>query len=66
MSRAIALSACHDMILQLLRSQNPLMDRLSLLEEKVNLNSRKSSKPPSSDGRGRPPAFATVSDRCRR
>ncbi|WP_202428075.1 hypothetical protein [Malikia spinosa] len=32
--------ACHDMILDLLRSQNQLMERLSLLEERVNLNSR--------------------------
>ena len=47
--------ACHDMILQLLRSQNQLMERLSVLEEKANLNSRNSSKPPSSDGPGTPP-----------
>ena len=33
--------ACHDMILDLLRSQNQLMERLSLLEERVNLNSRR-------------------------
>lgn len=39
--------ACHDMILDLLRSQNQLMDRLSALEERVILNSRNSSKPPS-------------------
>jgi hypothetical protein len=48
--------ACHDMIRQLLQSQNQLMDRLSALEEKVHLNSRNSSKPPSSDGPGTPPA----------
>ena len=47
--------ACHDMILELLRSQNELMDRLSALEERVNLNSRNSSKPPSSDAPGTPP-----------
>lgn len=47
--------ACHDMIRQLLQSQNQLMDRLGVLEEKVNLNSRNSSKPPSSDGPGTPP-----------
>lgn len=47
--------ACHDLIRQLLQSQNQLMDRLSVLEEKVNLNSRNSSKPPSSDGPGTPP-----------
>lgn len=47
--------ACHDMILNLLRSQNQLMERLSALEERVNLNSRNSSKPPSSDGPGIPP-----------
>lgn len=47
--------ACHDMILDLLRSQNQLMDRLSALEERCNLNSRNSSKPPSSDGPGTPP-----------
>jgi transposase len=35
--------ACHELIEQ-------LMQRLSLLEERVNLNSRNSSKPPSSDG----------------
>jgi len=47
--------ACHDMILDLLRSQNQLMDRLNALEERVNLNSRNSSKPPSSDGPTTPP-----------
>lgn len=31
-----------------------LMDRLAALEERVNLNSRNSSKPPSSDGPGTP------------
>lgn len=40
--------ACHELIQQ-------LMQRLSVLEERVNLNSRNSSKPPSSDGPGTPP-----------
>jgi hypothetical protein len=35
--------ACHDLIEQLLQ-------RLDVLEERVNLNSRNSSKPPSSSG----------------
>ncbi len=39
--------ACHKLIHQ-------LMQRLSLLEERVNLNSRNSSKPPSSDGPATP------------
>jgi transposase len=39
---------CHDLIEQLLQ-------RLNVLEERVNLNSRNSSKPPSSDGPGTPP-----------
>jgi len=39
--------ACHDLIRQ-------LMQRLEELEERVNLNSRNSSKPPSSDGSGTP------------
>lgn len=39
--------ACHALIHQ-------LMQRLSLLEERVNLNSRNSSKPPSSDGPAAP------------
>lgn len=47
--------ACHDMIRQLQHSQNQLLDRLSALEEKVSLNSRNSSKPPSSDGPGTAP-----------
>lgn len=39
--------ACHGMI-------RHLMQRLEALEERVNLNSRNSSKPPSSDGPGTP------------
>jgi transposase len=38
---------CHELIHQ-------LMQRLSVLEERVNLNSRNSSKPPSSDGPATP------------
>ncbi len=38
---------CHDLIQQLLQ-------RLDVLEKRVNLNSRNSSKPPSSDGPGTP------------
>jgi hypothetical protein len=40
--------ACHDLIEQLLQ-------RLDVLEERVNLNSSSPSKPPSSDGLGTPP-----------
>lgn len=40
-------AACHELIGQ-------LMKRLSQLEERVNLNSRNSSKPPSSDGPATP------------
>ncbi|MBD3893994.1 IS66 family transposase [Hydrogenophaga sp.] len=40
---------CHELIHQ-------LMQRLSWLEERVSLNSRNSSKPPSSDGPATPPA----------
>jgi len=40
--------ACHELIQQLLQD-------LDFLRERVNLNSRKSSKPPSSAGLGTPP-----------
>jgi transposase len=40
--------ACHELIEQLLQD-------LDVLRERVNLNSRNSSKPPSSDGPGTPP-----------
>jgi hypothetical protein len=40
--------ACHELI-------ELLLQRLDVLEERVNLNSRNSSKPPSSDGPGTPP-----------
>ena len=41
---------CHNMIRQLQLSHVQVMQRLSELEERLKLNSRNSSKPPSSDG----------------
>lgn len=41
---------CHDLIRQLQVSHLQVMQRLSELEERLKLNSRNSSKPPSSDG----------------
>jgi transposase len=46
---------CHDLIRQLQVSHIQVMQRLSELEERLKLNSRNSSKPPSSDGPGTPP-----------
>ena len=46
---------CHDLIRQLQVSHLQVMQRLAELEERLKLNSRNSSKPPSSDGPGTPP-----------
>lgn len=46
---------CHDLIRQLQVSHLQVVQRLSELEERLKLNSRNSSKPPSSDGPGTPP-----------
>ena len=46
---------CQDLICQLQVSHLQVMQRLSELEERLKLNSRNSSKPPSSDGPGTPP-----------
>lgn len=46
---------CHDLIRQLQVSHLQVMQRLSELEERLKLNTRNSSKPPSSDGPCTPP-----------
>jgi len=46
---------CHELIRQLQVNHVQVMQRLSELEERLKLNSRNSSKPPSSDGPGTPP-----------
>lgn len=46
-------SDCHALIDTLVRSQQQLLARVAALEESLKLNSRNSSKPPSSDGPGR-------------
>jgi transposase len=46
---------CHALISQLQVNHVQAMQRLSELEERLKLNSRNSSKPPSSDGPGTPP-----------
>jgi len=43
---------CHTLIGELLQAQAAMQQRLAELEERLKLNSRNSSKPPSSDGPG--------------
>lgn len=50
------MDACHELIGKLWDSMLEQHQRLSQLEERLKLNSRNSSKPPSSDGPGTPPA----------
>lgn len=45
--------ACHELIGTLVHSQQQLLARVAALEEQLKLNSRNSSKPPSSDGPGK-------------
>jgi transposase len=51
--------ACHELIGKLWDSVVEKDQRLKQLEERLKLNSRNSSKPPSSDGPGTPPAPRT-------
>jgi transposase len=45
-------AGCHKLISDLLKGQFALQSRLNELEERLKLNSRNSSKPPSGDGAG--------------
>lgn len=52
------IASCHQLILQQQAIIKDLMERLGDLEDKVNKNSKNSSKPPSSDGYQKKPAFS--------
>ena len=52
-SRPETVAQCHEVIAQLVAHNSRLQQQIAALEERLKLDSRNSSKPPSSDGPGR-------------